>query len=135
MNNLSETVEVTVRFSEVDAMQIVWHGSYLHYLEDAREAFCLKWGFGYHRIYKLGFVAPVVDLKIRYLHSATFGEHLWTTVTLQPQRGAKLVFSYIIKNEIGDTVLTAQSTQLFTTIKGELIVSRPEFLDSLYSQI
>ena len=28
-----------VRFSEVDSMNIVWHGSYPLYFEDAREAF------------------------------------------------------------------------------------------------
>ena len=28
-----------IRFSEVDSMKIVWHGSYAKYFEDAREAF------------------------------------------------------------------------------------------------
>lgn len=28
-----------VRFSEVDSMQIVWHGEYVRYFEDGREAF------------------------------------------------------------------------------------------------
>ena len=36
---LSVTKTLTIRFSEVDAMGIVWHGSYALYFEDAREAF------------------------------------------------------------------------------------------------
>ena len=35
-----------VRFSEVDSMNIVWHGSYPLYFEDAREAFGAKYGLG-----------------------------------------------------------------------------------------
>ena len=38
-----------VRFSEVDMMNIVWHGSYPLYLEDAREAFGEKYGLSYHK--------------------------------------------------------------------------------------
>lgn len=36
---LSVTKTLTIRFSEVDSMGIVWHGSYALYFEDAREAF------------------------------------------------------------------------------------------------
>ena len=35
--------EIEIRFSEVDSMNIVWHGSYVLYLEDAREAFGKKY--------------------------------------------------------------------------------------------
>lgn len=38
---------ITPRFSEVDSMNIVWHGSYPLYFEDAREAFGEKYGLGY----------------------------------------------------------------------------------------
>ena len=37
-----------VRFSEVDSMQIVWHGEYVRYFEDGREAFGREFaGLGY----------------------------------------------------------------------------------------
>ena len=36
---LDATTEVTVRFHEVDAMCVVWHGHYLAYFEQARVAF------------------------------------------------------------------------------------------------
>ena len=41
---LSETVRVQVRFSEVDSIKMVWHGHYMTYMEDAREAFGRKYG-------------------------------------------------------------------------------------------
>ena len=39
---LSETVRVQVRFSEVDSIHMVWHGHYITYMEDAREALARK---------------------------------------------------------------------------------------------
>ena len=39
--------EIRVRFSEVDSMGVVWHGNYLKYFEDGREAFGRKHGLGY----------------------------------------------------------------------------------------
>ena len=39
MIELKASKEVEIRFSEVDSMNVVWHGSYPLYFEDAREAF------------------------------------------------------------------------------------------------
>ena len=37
--SLVNKTSLRVRFSEVDSMQIVWHGEYVRYFEDGREAF------------------------------------------------------------------------------------------------
>ena len=39
MRQLKTSKTFEVRFSEVDSMNVVWHGSYPLYFEDAREAF------------------------------------------------------------------------------------------------
>ena len=39
MSDLKVTIKVPVRFSEMDPIRVIWHGNYLKYLEDAREAF------------------------------------------------------------------------------------------------
>ena len=44
MKELKESKELEIRFSEVDSMNVVWHGSYPLYFEDAREAFGKKYG-------------------------------------------------------------------------------------------
>ena len=45
--SLQASKEIEVRFSEVDSMNVVWHGSYALYFEDAREAFGAKYGLEY----------------------------------------------------------------------------------------
>ena len=58
--------EFEVRFSEVDSMGIVWHGSYAKYFEDGREEFGKKFGLGYMFIFRNGFYAPLVDLNFQF---------------------------------------------------------------------
>ena len=36
---ISHTSQVRVRFVETDPLGIVWHGNYIQYFEDGREAF------------------------------------------------------------------------------------------------
>ena len=54
--------EVIVRFSEVDSLHIVWHGHYLKYFEDGREAFGNEFGLGYLDLYSNGLLIPVVRI-------------------------------------------------------------------------
>ena len=64
---LRASKEFAVRFSEVDAMNIVWHGSYPLYFEDAREAFGAQYGLEYMTMARAGYYAPLVELTFRYL--------------------------------------------------------------------
>lgn len=65
---LSCTTQTTVRFSEVDSMQVVWHGEYVRYFEDGREAFGREYpGLGYLDFYANGYTAPIVDLQLQYV--------------------------------------------------------------------
>lgn len=43
---LTNRTTFRVRFSEIDSMQIVWHGEYVRYFEDGREAFWQTVWFG-----------------------------------------------------------------------------------------
>ena len=55
---LSVEKQFEIRFSEVDMMNVVWHGSYPLYLEDAREAFGVKYGLSYHKYIQENIYAP-----------------------------------------------------------------------------
>lgn len=126
---LCSNVKVKVRFSEVDSLRIVWHGRYLEYLEDAREAFGYEHGLEYMYMYDQGFLAPMYDIKMKYLAPATTDDVLSVTITYRPARGAKLIFDYEIRREAdGQLLFTAETTQLFTTHDGEFVLSCPDFL-------
>ncbi len=126
---LTETVRVTVRFSEMDAVRIVWHGSYISYLEDAREAFGKKYGLTYRNYIDNGYIAPIADMHLTYKQSVTFEDVLLVEITYRHTSSAKLIFDYkIFKESDHSLVLTAETTQLFVREDGTFEVSCPEFL-------
>lgn len=67
--------------------------------------------------------------ELFFCGAATVDDVLLVTITYRPSRGAKLVFDYEIRKESDNSlVLTAETTQLFTNLRGELEASCPEFL-------
>lgn len=66
---LTNRTTLRVRFSEIDSMQIVWHGEYVRYFEDGREAFGKQYGLDYMSIYREGYMVPIVDLTCQFKQS------------------------------------------------------------------
>ena len=62
--SLITTTRTTVRFSEVDSMQVVWHGNYVKYFEDGREAFGREFDLTSLDAKKQGFALPIVKLSM-----------------------------------------------------------------------
>ncbi len=132
---LSFTARVSVRFSEVDALAIVWHGNYLHYFEEARDGFGKAYGLSYQHMHAAGFVAPVVEAQLVYHASARFGDELEVTAHFIWTEAAKIEILYEVKRS-GDTTLLAEgrTLQVLTTLQGELLLTRPPLIQQLYAR-
>lgn len=122
---------VTVRFSEVDAMGVAWHGNYLKFIEDGREYFGAKYGLSYHLYYGEGYTAPIVKFYIDYKQAVRYGDRLTVATRYLNSPGAKLFFHYGIYNESRDALAAeAWSMQVFLDAKsGELQLQSPKFYD------
>ncbi len=69
-------VEIEVPFFDIDLMKIVWHGHYAKYFELARCALLSKINYDYMQMRDSGYTWPIIDLRIRYIRSAIFGQKL-----------------------------------------------------------
>ena len=128
MNTLQSTIQFKIRFSEVDAMRVVWHGAYAKYFEDAREYFGQQYDLGYELIEKNGYFAPVVDLSFQYKLPLRYGMQPELTITYRPTEAAKIVFDYeIYDTATGDLMATGTSVQVFMDMDYQLVWSTPEF--------
>ncbi len=126
--SLSLTKDLTVRFSEVDAMGIVWHGSYALYFEDAREAFGARYGLDYLTILRQGYYTPLVDLEFHYRHPLIYGAKPAITITHVPAAAAKIIFDYVIRDaDSGVLCATGRSVQVFLDKERRLVWSTPRF--------
>ena len=127
---LSHTSKFRVRFNETDPLGIVWHGHYVTYLEDGREAFGEKFGISYKDIQNAGLFAPIVKCTVDYKLPLRHGDWASIETTHINQAAAKLHFTYKIFNEEGQLVATGETIQVFTDQeKGELFLSNPPFFE------
>ncbi|WP_426338108.1 acyl-CoA thioesterase [Pseudoduganella sp. S-14] len=69
-------VEIDVQFFDLDPMEIVWHGNYVKYLEIVRCALLDKIGYNYPQMKASGYAWPVIDMQLRYVSPAVFGQKL-----------------------------------------------------------
>lgn len=126
---LVNSTELRVRFSEVDSMHIVWHGEYVKYFEDGREAFGEHFnGIGYMDIYESGYTAPIVEMNLSYKRSLRCGEMAVVETRFIDVEAAKLCFDYVIRRKSNaEVVATGSSTQVFVDAKGDLMLITPRF--------
>jgi len=128
---LSERTEVLVRFNEADPLGIVWHGHYVRYFEDGREAFGNKYGIGYLDFYKKGFVVPIVSIQCDFKKSLRYGDKVIVETNFIPCDAAKIKFSYRLFNaKTDELVATGSSVQVFLDAKNSMLqLVNPPFFE------
>ncbi|RBL87657.1 acyl-CoA thioesterase [Streptomyces cavourensis] len=106
---LGAEVEIRVPFYDVDAMDVVWHGHYVKYLEEARCALLDSLGYGYDAMRASGYVWPVIDLQLRYAHAAQFGQRLVVRAELVEWEH-RLKINYLVREAASGQRLTRASS-------------------------
>ncbi len=128
MKKLTAIKDFEVRFSEVDSMNIVWHGSYPLYFEDAREEFGRKYGLGYMTIFGNGYFAPLVELSFKYKRPLAYEMQPAVRITYIPTESAKIVFEYEIYDRADSGIIaTGRSVQVFMDKDYQLVWENPAF--------
>ena len=117
-----------IRFSEVDSMRVVWHGSYPLYFEDAREEFGRQYKLEYLRIADFGYFAPLVDLQFHYRKPITYGMRPRIDIIYRPTDAAKIVFDYEIHDpDTNELMASGRSVQVFMDMNYQLVWVTPDF--------
>jgi acyl-CoA thioester hydrolase len=111
-SSISEQIACEVAFHDVDLAQVVWHGHYLRYLENARWALMRAIQFDLHDMLESGFLWPVVDLRVKYVRAARYQDRLQVRASLVDWQ-ERLTINYLITDEgTGERVVRAQTIQI-----------------------
>ena len=131
-NFLYEKIEINVRFNEADPLGIVWHGHYIRYFEDGREAFGKKYGLGYLDLYKNGLIVPIVSVNCNYKRSLKYGERVIVEAKYIPCEAAKMKFEYELYNpDSGELVATGNTIQVFLSRDSSLLqLTNPTYFEN-----
>jgi len=124
---LSKTVTSRVRFQEVDAMGIAWHGHFTSYFEDARVSMGEMYNIGYMDFYNNGILAPIKTLHIDYLHPLRFQEEITIEIKLHYTMSARINNEFIIYNSQGKTAATGFTVQMLLDHDYQLFMIQPKF--------
>jgi acyl-CoA thioester hydrolase len=129
------TLEIPVRFAECDPYGVVWHGHYVLYLEQVREALTGRFGFTAARALEMGYKVPVTRMELRYRAPARANQLLRVTARLRPPNVARFVMDYEIRSEGGELLVSAETEQVVLNAEGELLLTFPQGLRRLCASI
>jgi len=119
--------EILVPFFDVDTMHVVWHGHYVKYLEVARCALLDHIGHNYTHMLESGYAWPVIDLQLRYVRGAVFGQKINVRANLVEWEN-RLKVNYLITDlASGERLTRASSVQVAVDIQSrEMQLASPK---------
>ncbi len=86
-----------------DHAGVMWHGAYLHWLEEARVDALSKVGISYADISEIGYEMPVVNLNIKYINALKHGDEVILKSWLLDNIGAKFPWKTTFSKDNGKT--------------------------------
>jgi acyl-CoA thioester hydrolase len=126
---LTVSKNIRVRFNETDPLGIVWHGIYITYFEDGREAFGREHGISYLDVQKSGFTTPIVKSICEHKLSLRYGDVARIETTIVDSPAAKMIFRYTIYDVKNEIACTGETVQVFLDSNNELMLTNPPFYE------
>ncbi len=123
---ISRSTEIKAQFYDLDPMNIVWHGNYARFLEQARCELLDHIGFNYLQMAATSYAWPIVDMRTKYIRPIRFGQRITVTATLVEWENRLRIDYRIADAETGAVLTKAQTTQMAVHITtGETAFESP----------
>ena len=116
---------LTVRFNEVDAYQVAWHGHFVAWMEVGRNDLAGLFDLNAQQISAAGYRAPVVSLELSYKRPARFNEELTVGTIARRTEIATLEFLTRITGADGVVIATGRTVHVLTDDQGTLLYRLP----------
>ena len=103
--------QLKVSFEDLDPMNVVWHGNYMRYMEQARCELLDKLNYTYMDMKADGFAYPVAKMKVKYIKPALFRDILTLRldiISIEPSLDIK----YTMFNNSGYKIFEGQTMQI-----------------------
>ena len=127
--------KIKIYHSDTDCYNVVWHGSYVKWLEAGRVEFCEKAGIRFTELDKTGILLPVVELNIRYKNPARLFDELEVKTSLSELKKASMTFLHEVVCLNRDTLILTASATMVATNNGSFMRTLPDYIYEKLSQI
>ncbi len=125
-----------VYYSDTDAYGVVWHGSYLRWLEMGRVDWCEDRGHNLIELENQNIVLPVVNLNVRYKTSARLNDELIIETSIKKFNGLSVTFYQVIKSFDSNKTFIEADIEVVAIHKdnGKLYRRMPEILSEVFQK-
>src|SRR5215207_4619698 len=96
---IESRAQIVVRYAETDMMGVVYHGSYLPWLEIGRTELLKNHGLPYRELEAEGFFLPVLEVSVRYLRPAKYDDEVTIVTTLREKPSLRIRMEYELFRE------------------------------------
>lgn len=132
---MKHTFEQKVYYSDTDAYGVVWHGSYLRWLEMGRVELCEELGLNLIDLEKMDIVLPVTNMNIRYKASGRLNDIVIVESRISEIKPVTIVFKQTIRNkESGKLFIQAEFEVAAITNDGKLYRKIPDVLINAFEK-
>ncbi len=114
-----------VRFNEIDAYNVAWHGHYVSWMEVGRNELAGLFGLNAEDISAAGFLAPVVELELKFIRPARFNDELRIRTSVKRMETATLEFNCTIIGPDGRKCATGRTVLSLVDKNGNLQYTLP----------
>lgn len=99
-------------YSDTDAYGVVWHGSYVRWLEAGRMEYLLERGICVDEVYeKDKIVLPIIGLNIQYKCSAKNGDEIAVVTSVRELKPHYVIFEQTIKDKNDDRIFATATVK------------------------
>ena len=105
---IQTVANIRVRFSETDAMGVVYHANYLPWFEVARTKLMAEIGLPYRELQDAGYMLPVLEVQCAYKNSAKYDDEISVRAMMKTFPRARIRIDYEVKR--GEEILTTGYT-------------------------
>ena len=129
---------IRVQPHHTDYGGVVWHGSYITWMESARVECLRAAGLSFEQFVQLGYDLPVVALDIRYRQPLRLGVEAMVKTQLEPVKGVRLNWHYKIESiePVPQLCVSGQVSLVTVNVRDRKIVRRlPAEIMTVIAQI
>lgn len=132
---MEHAFEQQVFYSDTDAYGVVWHGSYLRWLEMGRVFYCEDLGLDLISLKENDVVIPVTNLNVRYKASAKLNDKILIKTKISKVSPLSITFEQTIENaETNQTYIQAFVDVVAINNSGKLYRRLPEVLKTAFEK-
>ena len=104
--------KLTISFEDLDPLNIVWHGNYVRYMEQARCDMLAKMNYTYTDMKNEGYAYPIAKMEMKYIKPAEFGDKLIVKTKIITIEPALNIQYEIYNSKNNDKIFEAKTMQI-----------------------